>query len=230
MGEPEKFTTKEDLGGSAIGFANSNTVQGGKASDWVGEGVTLSDLLPYQYPSLDEIKASGVHAIYLGYYLKDFNSFMNAKLGIKNGLSFRDESLYDLGRYHRYSALDANINQINGWIKHVKFGYGSATDRASIDIREGKITREEGIALVKEFDGRCTDRFISEYCDFLGISVNEFNEIIEKYRGKMWIKDADGKWKIDSPIWEQEPVNKNTDIKKVIRRLNAELGIVQDIE
>ena len=230
MGEPEKFTTTNDFGGSALGFANSNTVQGGKASDWVGDGITLKDLIPYQYPSKEEIQKSGIKAIYLGYYLQDFNTFTNAKLAIQNGLSLREDSLYDLGRYHRYSALDADLNTINGWIKHVKFGYGSATDRASFDIRTGKISREEGIALIKEFDGLCATRFIKEYCDFLEMPVDEFLSVIEKYRGKMWEKNEKGEWKLKNPIWEQEPVSKEINIKNVVRRLNSELGIDKDIE
>lgn len=48
-----------------------------------------------------------------------------------------------------------------------KVSISSATHKASLDIRAGKITREEGIALVKEFDGRCADRFVKEYCEFL---------------------------------------------------------------
>lgn len=224
MGEPEKFTKKSDLGGSALGFANSNTVQGGKASDWVGDGIELKDLLPYQYPSPQEIETAGTKAIYLGYYLEDFNTFSNAKFALKNGLAIREDSLYDLGRYHRYSALDADMNTINGWIKMVKFGYGSATDRASFDIRMGKITREEGIALVREFDGLCANHFIEEYCDFLGMSVEEFRAIVERFRGKMWEKDANGEWKLNNPIWEQEPP-KDININEVIKRLNSELDI-----
>ena len=230
MGEPEEFTSKDDFGGSALGFANSNTVQGGKANDWVGEGIELRDLIPYQYPSLEEIKKSGIQAIFLGYYLNDFNTFSNAKFSIEKGLSIREESLYDLGRYHRYSALDGDINQINGWIKHVKFGYGSATDKASLDLRAGKISREEGIALIKEFDGHCSEKFIENYCEFLGMSVNEFKEIVERYRGDMWEKDDNGNWKLKNPIWEQESPSKDVDLRKTIRRLNKELGINQDIE
>lgn len=230
MGEPDEFTTGDDFGGSALGFANSNTVQGGHAEDLVGDRIELEDLLAYQYPSEEEIKRTGVRAVYLGYYLKDFNTFENARFSIRKGLKVKTESLYDLGRYHRYSALDGDINIINGMIKHIKFGYGSATDKASLDIRAGKITREEGIALVKEFDGRCADRFVREYCEFLEIPVDEFWRIIESFRGDMWTKAARGEWVLKNPIWEQEPPPKDIEVRKIIQSLNEELGIDQDIE
>lgn len=225
MGEPGEFTSDEDLAGSALGFANSNTVRGGNAGDWTDDDIGLKDLLPYKYPDRAEIEGSGVKAIYLGYYLKEFNTFENARFSIRNGLQVKTESLYDIGRYHRYSALDANINIINGMIKHVKFGYGSATDKASLDIRAGKITREEGIALVREFDGRCASRFIREYCDFLEMSEGEFRYMIETYRGDMWCKNEWGKWILKDPIWEQAPPSEEIDIQKVIIHLNGELGI-----
>jgi len=228
MGEPKEFTSDNDFGGSALGFANSNTVRGGKAKDWIGEGIEMKDIIPYQYPSEAEIQASGVKAIYLGYYLQEFNTFNNAAFAIAKGLKWRTESLYDLGRYHRYSALDGDINIINGMIKLLKFGYGSATDKASLDIRAGKITREEAIALVKEFDGKCADRFVKCYCDFLGLSVEKFWKIIESYRGPMWKKhDAKG-WTLKDPIWIQEPPSKNIDVKKIIKRLNNELGVTNN--
>jgi len=228
MGEPEEFTSSNDFEGSALGFANSNTVRGGQALDWVDDEISLNDILPYQYPSNKEINDSGVKAIYLGYFLKEFNTFENAKFAIANGLSFRNEKLHDLGRYHRYSALDANMNVINGMIKYVKFGYGSATDKASLDIRAGKLTRDEGIALVKEYDGLCADRFVKEYCEFLGVTEDFFWTEVEKYRGTMWSKDVNGKWTHDSPIWELENYDKSIDVVKVINRLNKELGIAEE--
>lgn len=230
MGEPEEFTSDSDFGGSALVFTNSNTVRGGQARDWIGDGIEMKDVLPYQYPSEEEIKFSGVQAIYLGYYLEEFNTFNNAKFSISKGLQVRTESLNELGRYHRYAALDGDINIINGMIKYIKFGYGSATDQASLDIRAGKITREEGIALVREFDGLCADRFVESYCAFLGISVDEFWETVEEYRGDMWEKNRKGEWVLKNPIWEQESPSKGIDIKRVIRRLNEELGIAQDTE
>jgi len=230
MGEPEEFTTEADFGGSALGFANSNTVRGGQARDWLDDGLEMKDLLPYQYPSPEEIKSSGVQAIYLGYYLREFNTFNNAKFAIERGLMTREESLYELGRYHRYSALDGDINIINGMIKLLKFGYGSATDKASLDIRSGKITRDEAIALVKEFDGHCAERFVERYCDFLGITPEEFWKTIESYRGNMWQKDNEGNWELKNPIWKQQVPATDTDVKKVIQRLNEELGITQHVE
>ncbi len=229
MGEPKEFTAESDFSGNALGFANSNTVRGGHAKDWIMDGIEMKDILPYQYPSIEEIKSSGVQAIYLGYYLKEFNTFNNAIFAIKKGLKTRTDNLYDIGRYHRYSALDTDTNIINGMIKYIKFGYGSTTDRASLDIRAGKITRQEAIALVKEFDGLCAERFVKSYCDYLHISINEFRKLVEAYRGNMWKKYRGNKWRLENPIWEQEPVG-NINIFKVIRRLNRELGINQDIE
>ena len=37
-------------------------------------------------------------------------------------------------------------------MKYVKFGYGRVTDHVCRDIRNGDMTREEGIELVRQYD------------------------------------------------------------------------------
>ncbi len=230
MGEPAEFTDESNYGGSALGFANSNTVRGGQAKDLAGDGIGLKDILPYQYPSEEEIRLSGIRAIYLSYYLQDWSISENAKFAISKGLRTRIEGLYDIGRYDRFSAIDSDLNIVNGMIKYIKFGYGAATDMASFDIRTGKITREEAIALVREFDGRCAEPFVKAYCDYIELPVDEFWETVEKYRGDMWEKNGKGGWVLKNPIWEQEPPSKDIDCEKLVRRLNEELGINRGIE
>lgn len=46
----------------------------------------------------------------------------------------------------------------------------------------------------------------------------------------MWTKDDRGEWVLENPIWEQEPPPKDIDVSKIIRSLNEELGIDQDME
>ena len=45
----------------------------------------------------------------------------------------------------------------------IKFGIGRATYDASQEVRSGDITREEGIALVRKFDGEFPKKYFSEF-------------------------------------------------------------------
>ena len=59
-------------------------------------------------------------------------------------------------------------------IKYLKFGFGRITDYVNEDIRNGIITREEGIELVKKYDGTCDPKYIQSFSDYIGITVEEF--------------------------------------------------------
>ena len=56
------------------------------------------------------------------------------------------------GTYTNYENLDEKMHGLHDYLKFVKYGFGRATDHACIDIRNKRISREEGLKLVKEFE------------------------------------------------------------------------------
>ena len=56
------------------------------------------------------------------------------------------------------------------------------------------MTRQQAFELVKEYDGKCSEKFIKQFCDYIEISLDEFWEIANKFRGSMWKQDENGKW------------------------------------
>ena len=45
----------------------------------------------------------------------------------------------------------------------IKFGIGRATHDAAQEIRNGEIDREEGVALIKQYDGEYPTRFSKKF-------------------------------------------------------------------
>ena len=82
-------------------------------------------------------------------------------------------------------------------LKYYKFGFGFATDEACYDIREGYISRDEGINQVKEYDGRCGKKYIKDFCEYISITVDEFWRVVDVFvNKKLFEKDSKtGKWK-----------------------------------
>jgi hypothetical protein len=172
----------------------------------------------------DLLERGGIRGIWLNYYVKEWSQPGNAAFSIAHGLWIKpsDLGLHDIGTYKRYSQVDSELVQVNQMLKHIKLGFGQATDHACYDIREGRITREQGIAFVKEFDGKCAERYIQQFCDYLGITMDEFWRVADSFRGDMWERDQGGNWKLKNPIWEQEPVV-DIGIDKVIASLEHSL-------
>ncbi|MEQ8170225.1 MAG: N-acetyl sugar amidotransferase [Candidatus Eremiobacterota bacterium] len=184
-------------GGDANKMKYCHTLGGGDPSPLLIDGITEKDIIFYRYPSDDEMEWANLRLIYLGYYIKDFTRFKNAEFGIKHGLKFRDDPLEDIGDVYGCEALDDDFVVENQMFKYLKFGFGKVTDQASEAIRLGMITREEAIELVRKYDGKCADRFIKRFCNYLEITLEEFWEVAEKFRNSnIWEKDCNGEWKL----------------------------------
>ena len=67
-------------------------------------------------------------------------------------------------------------------------------DVSCYDLRDGLLTRDEAIELVKKYDGKCSEVYIEKFCNYIGISQKEFWSVVEKFRGSMWKKDEKGNW------------------------------------
>jgi N-acetyl sugar amidotransferase len=183
-----------DCSGNAVGVLNIDTISGSQAKNLCFDSITDKDLYMYDFP-LENIKNKNIEAVWLQYYVKEWSQVGNADFAVARGLHGRMyESLYDLGRYRRFTALDSDIVIANQMIKYYKFGFGFATDEACYDIREGRLTREEAIWLVKEYDGKCGEQYIDCACNYLQITREEFWNTIDKFVNKNLFKKENGKW------------------------------------
>jgi len=178
---------------NAFNIVMGNTVQGGRSSDWVGDGIELKDLLLYQFPNKNKMKKAGIRAIYLQYYVKEWSAEYNTKFSVKHGLKGREDLPW---RTSRYGSVDGDIQLLNPMIKYYKFGFSNWTESVSVLIRQGKITRQKATKLVRKWDGYCDEKYIRKFCKYIGISLNEFWFVMEKkwINKKLFKKDKNGKW------------------------------------
>lgn len=156
--------------GDAFGVVDLNTLR----NPWASSNVHLRDLYMYDLLSIKKCKEKGCKAIWLQYYTKEWSQVYNADFAVARGLSGRTDDLKNIGRYRRYSALDSDFQIVNQMLKYLKFGFGFATDEACYDIREGRLTREDAIWLVNEYDGKCGTKYIEDFCNYIEIDIYEF--------------------------------------------------------
>lgn len=164
--------------------------------------ITLKDIEPYIFPSDDQIIETEVKGIYISNFF-EWNAEEHAKL-MKNIWNFGYITYERERTFNLYSKIEDHANDVHDYMKFVKFGYGRATDDASMEIRHNRISREDGIALIKKYDPR-EPSSLKYYCDFLGISKKEFYDFLEPMRDlNAWKKDSTGEWRLKDPIWEKE--------------------------
>lgn len=180
----------------AFSVVQLNTLGGFNSIDLIDPtiGIQAEDLYFYTMPDIDEMKRKGIRAVFLQYYAKEWSQVSNADFAIARGLSGRTDNLHDIGRYRRFTGIDSDLIIANQMIKYLKFGFGFATDEACYDIREGRLTREDAIWYVKEYDGLCGKKYIQTACKYLSITEDEFWTVVDKYVNKKLFKKENGKW------------------------------------
>jgi N-acetyl sugar amidotransferase len=102
------------------------------------------------------------------------------------------------GTYSKYASLDDKTDGYHFFLAYIKFGIARATSDAAHEIRDGHLTREEGIALVQRYDGEFPKKYYKEFLEYLGITDSEFWEVIDFYRTlspHLW-KKIDGQWQL----------------------------------
>lgn len=153
-----------------------NTLAGGDLTWMLDAGFQFSDLVQYQYPTLTEFEAAQLNIVYLGWFLKDWSLLNNAMYSCGTGLEIRTDGPLATGDLAGVTSLDEDWVTLNQMIKYYKFGFGRATDYVNEEIRLGNITRQQGIELVKQYDGCCSETYIASFCDYINISVPAFWE------------------------------------------------------
>lgn len=173
---------------------------GNRIQDMVGvDGLTEKELTPYFYPSDEDIEQVGVTGIFLGSYFF-WDARKQLEIVKKNGFSVKEDGPVE-GTYTNYENLDEKIHGLHDYLKFVKYGFGRATDHANIDIRNGRLTREQALDLVKRYDGKYPKFGIDSFIEYSGLTKEEIDDIIDSFTNPFlfkqnedgsFIKDSDG--------------------------------------
>jgi N-acetyl sugar amidotransferase len=152
-------------------------------------GIDPRQLLPYQYPTDDELQRVGVTGLFLGHYLP-WDGLSNALIAQANGFASLGRSVE--GSMVDYENLDNHQTGIHDYFKFLKFGFSRATDIACLHVRRERITREDALQIVRARDGRFPWTYlgkpIAEILEPLDMSVEAFVKVCDRFTNKKIFK------------------------------------------
>lgn len=158
-------------------------------------GIQRADLDAYLPPTKEELDGTGVDVRYLGYYLKwtpqEVYYYATEHANFEANPDGRTE-----GTYSKYISLDDRIDGMHYYTTYIKFGIGRATYDAAQEIRSGHLTREEGVALVRRFDGEFPVRYYQEILEYMDMTNEEFIEVIDGFRPEHLWEKVNGEWQL----------------------------------
>jgi len=184
-----------------IGEKNYNKIilSGVKASELISKyNIRKSDLNFYMPIESKEIKNLNLDMYYLGYYLKWDPQEMYYYASENTGFTANDERTE--GSFSKYSGIDDKMDTLHYFTYLIKFGLGRASYDASQEIRTGKITREEGVALVNKYDQEIPKRYFKDILNYLDIDEDKFWQIIDKNRPNHMWKRENNEWILKHPV------------------------------
>jgi N-acetyl sugar amidotransferase len=199
-GSPDEATSGLRLDGAWLeryGVAHGTT-----ATDWVGEGLSEKQLAAYFGPDADALEAQGINAVFLGYYLP-WDPQTSRAVAVANGFQ------YDKGEartgYYDYADIDDDFISLHHWMKWYKFGFTRLFDNLALEIRNGRVSRDEALKIIRERGDDTPHEDIDRFCRFSRITQKQFFDTAERFRNTdIWKRRADGVWHIPEfllPDW-----------------------------
>ena len=168
-------------------------VHGTTAADWTDEELTARDLAAYRGPDDDELREAGVRAVFLGMF---FEWDPERTFEVARAHGFQADARPRTGAY-AYADIDDEFISIHHWLKWFKFGFTRVWDNLSLEIRNGRMSREAAIARVRELGDQTPHDDIAAFCRHAGIDEQRFFAIAETFRNREIWTQRDGVWQID---------------------------------
>ncbi|MEZ5100182.1 MAG: N-acetyl sugar amidotransferase [Thermoleophilia bacterium] len=182
-------------------LARFGVTHGTTAADWACDELPLAALEPYRRPDEAELAAAGVEAVFLGWFLPWDPETTHA---VARAHGFRaSEDGPRVGAYD-YADVDDDLISVHHWFKWPKFGFTRTFDNLSLEIRNGRLERDEAIERIRARGDETPHDDIARLCELCGIGHDRFREVVERFRNPaIWTRRG-RTWAIDGflvPDW-----------------------------
>jgi N-acetyl sugar amidotransferase len=182
-------------------YRKDHDLMGYEADDLISIFDTLKeeDIWQYRYPDDYDLNCIGVRGIYLGNYVRWDPKIQHEKM-IRD---FEYNTSKFLRTFDCYDYVDCfNYMNIHDQLKLYKHGYSKVTDHACREIRHGRLTRNNGLELVKKYE-QLSPNYIQNFLDWLGISEESLQFIIDRFRNsKFWVQKEFKQWEFNG--WSKQ--------------------------
>jgi N-acetyl sugar amidotransferase len=165
---------------------------------WLKFGLTPSEIHPYTMPDVDALRRSGLEYRHFSHY-KKWTPQENYYYASEH-CGFTANPERSEGTYSKYASLDDKVDGFHYYLMFIKFGIGRATSDAAHEIRDGHLVREEGVALVRRFDGEFPAKHFADFLAYTGLDETRFWEVVDTFRKPhVWRHDGQA-WVLRSQV------------------------------
>ena len=157
------------------------------------------DLTFYRPPVKSELENNNVSRIYYFNYYHKWTPQENYYYCVEN-TGFKPNPERTEGTYSKYASIDDKMDGFHYYLRYIKFGLGRCMEDAAHEIRDGHLTREEGVALMKRYEGEFPEKYFKDFLDFLDITEEHFWEVVDSWRAPHLWENVEGEWRLKFPV------------------------------
>ncbi|MCE7995983.1 MAG: N-acetyl sugar amidotransferase [Roseivirga sp.] len=183
-------------------YRKEHDLMGFEAEDLIDEfdGITQEDIVQYQYPDDKELERVGVRGIYLNNYIRWDSRAQHEQMIREYGYKTEPQTR----TFDTYNDVDCyNYSDVHDYIKFLKCGYGKVTDHASREIRLRRMTREEGVAMVKKYSETQPEN-LNMFLEWIGITDSAFRFLMDQHRNPdIWVKNEKWEWELKDDFFQK---------------------------
>jgi len=167
--------------------------------------VTMQDLEPFRYPNIQELRAINCRSVCLGSYIPwDVKKHVEI---IKRELHWQEDDVEGIPKAYRYEKVECAMQGVRDYLKFIKRGFGRTNHLVNIDIRNGRLSREEAMRLVQEHDGK-RPASLDVFLEYVGLTEEEFIAIALQHVVSPHVHD-DQTVLPGEKLWDQDQWNRS---------------------
>jgi N-acetyl sugar amidotransferase len=161
----------------------------------------IEDKDMYLYKPLDEqaVRDAGVEVHFYSFY-KNWSPQENYYYAMEHSNFLSNPDGRSEGTYTKFASLDDKIDGQHYYTMFIKFGQGRAMNDVNRDIRDGFISREEGVELINKYDGEFPKKYFQEVLDYMGISEERYWQVIDAARSPHLWEKINGEWQLKHKV------------------------------
>lgn len=165
-------------------------LEGGHERVLAGCGIKANNLFWFEFPgakALEEIKIAHWS------YFESWDPYRNY-LVAKEHCGLQEKTGSNSGTFTNFAQNDQALYALHTYLMYLKFGFGRATQDVGIEIRRGAMTREQGINLVRLYDGAYPLEYLDQYLQYFEMTQEEFDRVIDKWANKDLFEKSKNVW------------------------------------
>jgi N-acetyl sugar amidotransferase len=137
------------------------------------------DFAPFTYPDSKLLRELKVVSVPLGSFIPwDVKAQVSL---IKSELGWEGDEVEGVPPEYDYEKVECYMQGVRDYIKYLKRGYARTTHLTSLDIRNGRKTRDESLALVEKYERKIPYN-LKLFLEYTGLTEHEFLNVVEKHK------------------------------------------------